>query len=409
MEIARYLNIIRRRWPIILVAFLVTTGATFYFVLPQPNVYESTGTFVVGPRAVNAEESVGALDTLIRGEAINGTYATIARSKMVRDAAEAAFEPSLRIDNMTVSAEVVTGTNILSISVQGTDPESAQALAGAIGAETVDYVDELDEAYRLQPLDEPTLPQTPVAPKRSLTILMGIIFGLVLGMSLALLIDSAMAQLSQMRTEAATEERRRVPAPSTRKSRGRLSRMRRSRSARVEDLRPSIESPTSPIDLHATLQERSLIAAFRKEMERTTFSDSTFSLGILTLSKATPAAVREHPALITTPPSLCEGDAFSQIEDRRFAVVMADLPLREAKAIMTDWEAAVWNSLYSILRSQGEKIQPGLLGTAVCSFEAGTFVGDRDAIEIAKKFKDAPSSIDEADIGVGALLDRAAT
>jgi len=88
VELTRYLHIVRRRRGIALSAFAVTAVATLILVLPQPWVYESTGTMLVRPRASSTPaETVDASDLLIRGVKIGATYATIARSDLIRDRA----------------------------------------------------------------------------------------------------------------------------------------------------------------------------------------------------------------------------------------------------------------------------------------------------------------------------------
>jgi hypothetical protein len=61
------------------------------------------------------------LAALIRGPTINTTYAEIADSKLVRDRARARLRPGVRAADMSVSARVLTDTNIVSIRVQGPD------------------------------------------------------------------------------------------------------------------------------------------------------------------------------------------------------------------------------------------------------------------------------------------------
>jgi capsular polysaccharide biosynthesis protein len=410
MEIARYLNIIKRRWPIILVAFHVTAGATCYFVLPQPDIYESAGTFVVGPRSVNAEESVGALDTLIRGEAINGTYASIARSNSIRKLAEENLDPEQLRGDLNVNAEVLTGTNILSISVLGTHPESVQALAEVVGTETVDYVSVLDEAYKLQPLDAPPLPASPVAPKRSLTIAMGVLFGLVLGMTLALLTDSAMAQLAQVRADGPPKKTREPASATTNGRRRRFLSRTKSALASVDGGRVTVGEPPPDPDIQVTLHgERSLVALFRQKMELAILSESTFSFGLLKLSVKALEGAQDDAPPISAPPALRNEDVFGQMEDGRLVVVLPGLSSAEARAFMLDWEAVAWSSLVASLKSRGAEPRPGLITTAVCVFQAGRFVGDHDAVEVAEMFRRSPSSIDETDTGVGARLERVST
>ena len=187
MELRRYLEVVRRRRWIALTAFLVSTVVTLNFVLPQPSVYESTGTLVIGPRFLDREQAVKALETLSNGEAITATYASIAGSDLVRRRATARLDHSIQTSDLTIDTEVMLGTNVLSIKVRGEKPEPVRALAEAIAAETVAYVEELDGAYELKPLDPPDLTSEHAGASKALTIALGMAFGAMLGVGLALL------------------------------------------------------------------------------------------------------------------------------------------------------------------------------------------------------------------------------
>lgn len=189
MELRRYLEVGRRWWWLVGVALLATTAVTVASVASETPTYESSATFLVRPRSDDVSQDARAFDALIRGVTINNTYASIARSDLIRDRAERQLDPAARADDMNVSAKVLTDTNIVSVSVKGPDPDHVLALARAISAEAVEYVNHLADVYLLQSLDEPTRPHSPVASNRMLTISIGVVLGIALGVGLALLVD----------------------------------------------------------------------------------------------------------------------------------------------------------------------------------------------------------------------------
>ncbi|MGH9287348.1 MAG: YveK family protein [Acidimicrobiales bacterium] len=189
MELRRYLEVSRRWWWLVSLAFLATATVTVSSVTSQTPKYEASATFLVRPRSDDVSEDARAFDALIRGVTINTTYASIARSDLILDRAEERLDPEARADDMSVSAKVLTDTNIVSLSVKGPDPDHVLALAEAISAETVEYVNGLTDVYVLQPLDEPTRPESAIATNRMLTIAIGIVLGLALGIGLALLVE----------------------------------------------------------------------------------------------------------------------------------------------------------------------------------------------------------------------------
>jgi len=189
MDFHTYLQIMRRRWLYTAIGFLLTAGLTVAFVNDQPSIYESKGTFVIRPRTADSEDDLRAIDTLTRGVEISSTFATVARSDLIRDRAKLRLDAGLSTSGTKVTSEVVTSTNILEVSVTGGDPEAVHALAIAVGDETVVYVANLQRVYELQILDAPRLSDRPVAPNRPLIIGTGIALGLGVGMVFALLAE----------------------------------------------------------------------------------------------------------------------------------------------------------------------------------------------------------------------------
>lgn len=189
MELRRYLEVSRRWWWLVSLSLLAAAAVTVASVASQTPTYQSSATFLVRPRSDDASQDARAFDALIRGVTINTTYASIARSDLIRDRAKERMDPEARADDMSVSAKVLTDTNIVSLSVKGPDADHVLALTNAISAEAVEYVNSLSDVYVLQPLDEPSRADSPIATNRTLTISVGVVLGLALGVGLALLVE----------------------------------------------------------------------------------------------------------------------------------------------------------------------------------------------------------------------------
>ncbi len=185
MEIMVYLRIIRKRWLLFVGGLIVTVGSTAWFLSAQEPEYESTGTFVVRPRSVVAEDTVRAIDALTRGVQINSTFASIASSDLIKSRARERVDPTISTAGFSTSGRVIVGTNIIELSVRGPSAEGAHTLATALGAETIAYIDELDETFELAPLDPPDLPKNPSRTEALLTIALGFVGGALLGALLA--------------------------------------------------------------------------------------------------------------------------------------------------------------------------------------------------------------------------------
>ena len=347
MEMRRYVVILRRWWWLALPAFLVTTGLTLLFVLSQPPVYESRATFVVAPRSLNPDDAVNAFDTLIRGAQITSTYATIARSDLILGRAEDRLAGSTPTSEISVGAEVQTGTNVLEISIQGPDPESAHDFAVAVAAETVDYVDELSNAYALEPLDSPGLPRLPVGPQKHLTIALGVVFGLVLGGALALFAEYL------------------------------------SPSERVEERVKGTRTSGPP--LH---DERSFRSRVRSEVSRSRRTGHPFSFGVLkfaTRNGANGKAPEMHlvddpePIADAFGPTLRRDDALAWLGEGTFAVLLPETPVAEAGMLLSAWRATVTELPDGELRG-ADALD---VSTGVCEYRDNSFVGDRETTLVA--------------------------
>lgn len=309
MELRRYIEIIRRRWWLVLAATVITSLLTVFFVIRQPWIYEASGTFVVRPRAVESEEVVRAFDTLNRGVEINATYAKIAESDLIEDLARQTLEGDFPSD-LEVSADVVVGTNILEITVSGEDPEGVFALAQGVGSETVDYVSGLDDVFGLVPLDPAEQPRSPSAPNKPMTIALGTFLGLLLGIGLAVLGEY-------------------VGSP-----------------VRLTHQFDVFDSETG------THTETFFKYRFRQELSRSRRGSQTFSVGVLKVAERSAekdGSVPKEDVLWKTARELendlREEDILAYLGEGTYAVLLPDLPVEEAERLLVTWQ--------DLIRSQG--------------------------------------------------------
>jgi diguanylate cyclase (GGDEF)-like protein len=190
MELKVYLRTLIRKGWIVLITFTITYAATLILTFTQTPVYRARSTYVLKLNASigNDKELASAVDILSRRTEIATTYTTVANSRLIRKLAadELGLTPEQR-QELSVSSELVAGTNVLEITADAYHPELARDFATAIGIKTVAYSQDLYEAYKLEPLDQANLPDTPIKPNKPLNLVLGAVMGLVLGMGLAFL------------------------------------------------------------------------------------------------------------------------------------------------------------------------------------------------------------------------------
>jgi diguanylate cyclase (GGDEF)-like protein len=200
MELRIYLQILLRKWWIVLSTFLVTLTATIVLTYTQTPTYKSVATFVIKPNTSfgDMKSFANGLDMLSRRTEIATTYAEVAGSRLIRQ--EAVEELGLSQEQkkgLSVDGQLLAGTNVIEIIAEGSDPVLVRDFANVVGAKTMVYVQGLYETYDLKPLDEAARPSSPVKPNKTLNLALGATLGLALGGGLAFLSEYLQAPLEK--------------------------------------------------------------------------------------------------------------------------------------------------------------------------------------------------------------------
>lgn len=191
MELNRLFQLLLRKWWVILLTVLVTLAGTVAFTLTQTPIYSASATYIVSPSAevLNSTGFLSGLSVLGGQSTVANTYASIAKSNTVRQNASTALglNPA-QTRSLGVESRVQANTNLIVITVEGSDPALVQSFVNEVGKSTLDYVNTLYEVYDMNVLDAAVRPELPVWPKTKLNIVLGLALGFVLGGGLVLLI-----------------------------------------------------------------------------------------------------------------------------------------------------------------------------------------------------------------------------
>lgn len=365
MELKLYLRILLKRWWIILGTFVCTLVPTLLFVNSQPWIYESDTTFVIRPHssfAVNDEDVVKALDTISRRVEINTTFAEVSSSSQVKmNAINKLGLTAQERKGLSVNGKVIAGTNILKISVQGTDPHIVQAFANAVSEETLNYVRNLYDVFELEPLDGAELPTKPVSPNKALNLALGGSLGLFLGVGLIFLIEYLKEPLH-------------------------------------------IASQVNIIDFETGAYNRPyFLLRLRQELSRAKHNDSSFSLALIKiyqrglmkgLAQPIPAANALRLIITSLGPNMREEDLLAYLGDGTFAFLLPEMPGEGAQDILT------------FLRTQIGMLSPGQVeiagqgNTVYCSIGIAAYHPHRTPANENEMLAQAAQALQEADTAV---------
>lgn len=147
MELRRYLQILRRKLPLLVVSVLVGLLAA-YLATPRSARYTATATLYVGSRVINPDPEARELsfDRAAAIDRIVQTYAVMIKTEA--SAAAAVNKAGLPISAQALVGATVTEpvaeTTLLEVSVTNPDPGTAQSLANALATTFVARLAELE-------------------------------------------------------------------------------------------------------------------------------------------------------------------------------------------------------------------------------------------------------------------------
>ena len=197
MELRRYLNIIRRRWLLVLVTVLVALVGS-YLRLPDTSNYTATATILVGPQQFADSERPVSGDELAGFDRIISTFSRLIVSRPVAEDALARLELDRSADSLSGSARAsgVPNTQLLVVNVTDADPTLARDLTNALAESFVDTVRSLEPgvegAVPFAPVyvfERAQLPTQPASTGATGSVVVAGVFGAVVAAGVALFIE----------------------------------------------------------------------------------------------------------------------------------------------------------------------------------------------------------------------------
>lgn len=186
-----YLQIIKRKsWIMFLITFIaiiVSTGVSFFVVNP---VYEANTTLLVDINKKPGAEIVTS-EQLSVSEKLAVTYGEIIKSKSVLNEVEDSLDLKCGYEELSdkVNVSSINKTQIISVSVQDTNPKRATDIANAIPTAFQQEVKRITQANDVKVIDKAVVPNQPIKPNKATIIAISAILGIMISLFIIFLLE----------------------------------------------------------------------------------------------------------------------------------------------------------------------------------------------------------------------------
>lgn len=191
IDLREYFGIIKKRSKIIvaitLIAMAVSGIVSFFMLSP---VYEANTTLIVNKNESSESQTMTG-DEFNVTQKLAVTYGKIITSRTVLN--EVIDELNLDVDYSELSEKInvsaVSDTQIISITVQDTNPQKAMDIANAIPKIFTEEAKRITKANGVEVIDTAVLPQSPVKPNKVMNVAIATVLGLMMGLFVVFLLE----------------------------------------------------------------------------------------------------------------------------------------------------------------------------------------------------------------------------
>jgi uncharacterized protein involved in exopolysaccharide biosynthesis len=191
MEIRTYLGIIGRYWWVVLLTTLSAVAGAALLSGTRTPTYSAHARVVVRPApTVTDSRTVVDLVGQMGARYIVNTFAQMFTSAQVKsDSLRAINATEASVQDYDLAANVLPDTAVIEVSGSGPDPDFLANYINATVTATIDDSRDLFQVVELVSVEPASAPQQPTSPQPLRDIPLAGLFGLVVGILLALLID----------------------------------------------------------------------------------------------------------------------------------------------------------------------------------------------------------------------------
>lgn len=191
IDLREYFGIIKKRSKLILaitsVAVIVSAIVSFFMLSP---VYEANTTLIVN-RNEKSESQTMTGDEFNVTQKLAVTYGKIITSRTVLDEVIDTLNLDMDYDQLVgkINVSAVSDTQIISITVQDTNPKKAMDIANAVPQIFTKEAKRITKANGVEVIDKAVLPESPVKPNKMMNVAIAAVLGLMIGLFVVFLLE----------------------------------------------------------------------------------------------------------------------------------------------------------------------------------------------------------------------------
>ncbi|CEN79985.1 YveK family protein [Paraclostridium sordellii] len=192
IDLREYFHIIKKRaWMIALITILamVTSGIISFFVLSP--VYEADTTLIVNTEQSKETNNMITGDQLNVTQKLTLTYGQIIKSRTVLDSVIKKLDLNMDYEVLEkkIAVSPVKDTQIMSVTVQDTNPEEARDIANCIPKIFTKEVKRITKANSVEVIDKAITPEQPVKPSKVMNISIAAVLGFMISMGIVFTLE----------------------------------------------------------------------------------------------------------------------------------------------------------------------------------------------------------------------------
>lgn len=191
IDLREYFGIIKKRSKLILaitsVAVIVSAIVSFFMLSP---VYEANTTLIVN-RNEKSESQTMTGDEFNVTQKLAVTYGKIITSRTVLDEVIDTLNLDMDYDQLVgkINVSAVSDTQIISVTVQDTNPKKAMDIANAVPKIFTKEAKRITKANGVEVIDKAVLPESPVKPNKMMNVAIAAVLGLMIGLFVVFLLE----------------------------------------------------------------------------------------------------------------------------------------------------------------------------------------------------------------------------